>query len=124
MNHDCPYCGVSLKWKFVPSSEFQTNSLICPSCGERIELNVQNENVNVWEKFRDWRWWVIILFIAIHAIFTTIYQSTQKKTYLYFSTAITLIFIIYAVVDFLRNHDKNYSKNHNAPKYRKRSTLY
>jgi hypothetical protein len=126
MNHDCPYCCVSLKWKYVPSSEFLlfSTSLICPSCGERIELNVQNENVKVWEKFRDWRWWVIILFITIHPIFTTIYQSNKQKIYLYVSTVTTLVFIIFVIVDFYTNRDKYRDKNRNKPKYRKRSTPY
>lgn len=96
MKHDCPWCGISLKWRFLRSKPLQRGrqilplfaTAVCPECGKRISLCKPKE------KNHTLKWSCYALTFGIWVV----YKWTGNKAFGYISlalyVALTIIYVI------------------------------
>lgn len=117
MKHDCPYCGVSLKGRWIPRLPLPGERKVlpryackaCPSCGGWIAVVHQP-----WDKtWRNWFWAFYFAVCIFNSYFTwsNLPNSLIYRRILWNSSLV--IMILYWIFYY-----KYHPVNKNAPKYR------
>lgn len=92
MKHDCPWCGISLKWRYVPSKPLQDQreilpllaTPVCPSCGGRLTPNKPEEKTPNWQK-----WGSCLLFVT-----WCIFIWTRVEILAYASAGLLIVLVV------------------------------
>jgi hypothetical protein len=120
MKHNCPHCGISLRWRFVPmkACEGQRKILplhadfVCPNCNGRMKLaGIKTRQVKL-TKF-DFALKILTISIMAIAIFT------KDRHFLYAFLALSVFDLIKA-----RKSNKDFSDHKNKQKFIKHQDLF
>jgi len=93
LKHDCPWCGISLKWRYVPSKPLPEQqelvplyaTPVCPECEERLSLcRPEHKNQILWR-----RWGFGLIFVI-----WLIWVWTRIKVFAYINAGLYIVLTV------------------------------